>query len=163
MDIGYWKIYLDIDDLACRTLSKIWILENIFWKFWILENYLDIDDLTCRTVSKSVSPDYTSLLHFPGVRTVFLIMCHTNTNKDKDKDKDRDTSRGKNTEKDKDYQSSPLPGGAHRLLDHVSHKDKYKDKDTNKLKNAEKDKDYFSSLLLWEEKPMFLTSNQVTF
>ena len=81
---------LDIDDLACRTLSKIWILENIFWKFWILENYLDIDDLTCRTVSKSVSPDYTSLLHFPGVRTVFLIMCHTKTNNDKDKDKDRD-------------------------------------------------------------------------
>ena len=109
LDIGYWKIYLDIDDLAYRTLSKIWILENIFWKFWILENYLDIDDLTCRTVSKSVSPDYTSLLHFPGVRTVFLIMCYTNTNKDKD----RDTSRGKNTEKDKDYQSSPLPGGAH--------------------------------------------------
>ena len=38
LDIG--KLFLDIDDLACRTLSKIWILENILRAFgyWILEN-----------------------------------------------------------------------------------------------------------------------------
>ena len=28
---------LDIDDLACRTVSKIWILEDIFLRSWILD------------------------------------------------------------------------------------------------------------------------------
>ena len=51
---------LDIDDLACRTVSKIYleirryILEILdigkyIWKFWILEI---IDDIACRRLSK---------------------------------------------------------------------------------------------------------------